>query len=153
MAIAFRPPEISSGAVYPANTTTNPSSQGVHYTTTSSAAQTHVVHHQAQYGVTPGGYLILSPSSAVIQHHGGGLWVSPQSAVQPQQMFSGFPPIYHNTTVAAAPQFHRVAYPTAQTVPQPMRTPQREVPSQRCVTTQTTGCCTTCNEDNIRRGK
>lgn len=169
MAIAFRLPEISVGAVAGADTTAtsnaNPSHQGTtHYTP--------IVHQQqSQFqgvtvqGTTTGGIVILSPSSAVIQHQG--LWVSsssPQSVVaqhQQQQMFSGFPPIYHNSTTTAAPQFHRVAYPVTTPPPsvQPMRTPLAPLsqPQQhreravmhRCVTG--TGCCTTCND--IRRGK
>lgn len=165
MAIAFRLPEISTGAVAgAAHTTTpvhaNPPHQGTTHFTPFVPQQQSQFQGITVQGTTTGGIVILSPSSAVIQHQG--LWVSssPQSVVaqhqqQHQQMFSGFPPIYHYNTTQAAPQFHRVAYPV-----QPMRTPLAPPPSQpqqhrervvmhRCVTG--TGCCTTCND--IRRGK
>lgn len=169
MAIAFRPPEIiANAAAAPAN----PSVQYTHYTTTTSSVPPPPpgVHHQSPMqsvtvqGPHTGGFVILSPSSAVIQHQG--LWVSssPQTvAAQQQQMFGGgFPPIYHNNTATVpAPQFHRVAYAmtttttTATPAPPPATTqrtplaPQRESLLHRCVTAA--GCCTTCND--IRRGK
>lgn len=167
MAIAFRPPEIIANAAAP----TNPSVQYTHYTTTTSSVPPPPpgVHHQSPMqsvtvqGPHTGGFVILSPSSAVIQHQG--LWVSssPQTvaAQQQQQMFGGFPPIYHNNTATVpAPQFHRVAYAmttttTATPAPPPATTqrtplaPQRESLLHRCVTAA--GCCTTCND--IRRGK
>lgn len=165
MAIAFRPPEIIANA---AAAPTNPSVQYTHYTTTTSSVPPPVVHHQSPMqsvtvqGPHTGGFVILSPSSAVIQHQG--LWVSssPQTVAAQQQMFGGgFPPIYHNNTATVpAPQFHRVAYamtttaatpapPPAATTQRTPLAPQRESLLHRCVTAA--GCCTTCND--IRRGK
>ena len=139
MAIAFRPPEVSSGAA-PATTLVPPQN--------ASNGTPLAVSHQQQFTVQgpQQGILFLSPTtSAVIQHHG--MWVSNQ---HPHQVYTtGFPPIYQAT--AAVPQYHRVAYhpvrtPTPTTTTSPTRATARE---QCCRATQ--GCCTTC--EDIRRGK
>lgn len=149
MAIAFHPPEISAAAP-------------VHQATQNPNNSQHVVHQQFT-NVPTGGIFILSPSSAVQQqqyhHHQSAtaLWVStPQSVVGQQQMFSGFPPIFHNTAAVAvaAPQFHRVAsyLRTPLFAPSPVQHQQQQMqPRHRCVTGAVMGCCTTC--DDIRRGK
>lgn len=163
MAIAFRPPEISSDAAAPNNP--YPSNQGTQSMTTNSAGAGPLLHQLPPIGFTihgtnnvppsSGGFLLLSPTNAAMPTQG--LWVStPHSVVGQQQMLGGFPPIYHNNT-ATVPQLHRVAYPltttrtpttTAPLLTRTPLTPQCEL-RERCFAS--TPRCTTCSD--IRRGK
>lgn len=176
MAIAFRPPEIRSEGAAVAPAAVHPSHPGMYQATTSVSASSPppplaqpYVQHSPQFGVTvqgpTGGYVILSPSSAVMQHQG--LWLS-SSPQQQQQMFSGgFPPIYHNNTATPQQQPRVVPYAVTNASPPQMRHPSRAPQQQQrvvqqnqhqshlCVTltgtTTTTAGCATCND--IRRGK